>query len=210
MKLKGDSWMQIPFSHHKESKVFSESLQKFIAIENKKRMSAFLSTENMYVLHHGNTFSSTVNDESDLSKHSVDIEFEYADVRLYKIEQFYQFLNTIIEQMCSQMTRTLYQTISDTCDKTGNVINNVQNTMSNPEAFLEMLKKIEFNVDKNGNILMPSIHLHPSQAKKFMDEIKAQGEEYSNLIEEIKKEKSEQAIQKENERLLKFAGISFE
>lgn len=202
--------MHIPFSHHEESKIFSESLQNFIAKENNKRMSTYQSAENTYILHHGNSFSSIVDNESDLSKHSVNIEFDYSDIRLYRIEQFYIFLNTIIEEMSSQMIRTLYQTLSDTCDKTGNVIDNVQNVMSNAEAFLEMLRKVEFGVDKYGNVIMPQIHLHPSQSDKFIKELEAQDETYKNLIEEIKKEKTKQAIQKENDRLLRFEGVSLE
>lgn len=202
--------MSIPFPNKKEAEIFTKSLNDFIFKANKQKMSAFVSTENMYTLHHGSSFSSTENNESELKKHAVNVEFEYSNIRLYKIEQFYGFITDFIEQISSQMEKTLYKTISDTCEKTGNTIDAKEKKLSNPEAFLEMLKQIEFSVDKNGNVLIPSIHLHPSQAKKFMDEIKAQGEEYSNKVEEIKKEKSEQAIKKENERLLKFEGITLE
>lgn len=202
--------MQIPFSHHEESIIFYNSLQKFIAKKNSKKISVYLSSENTYILHHGNSFGSTADNESNLTKHSVDIEFEYSDIRLYNIEPFYIFLNTIIEQMSSQMARTIYKTIGESCDKIGNVIDNTQKTMSNAEAFLEMLRKVEFGIDKYGEVVIPQIHLHPSQSAKFIEEIQAQDEKYQQLVAEIKKEKSEQAIQKENERLLKFAGISFE
>lgn len=202
--------MTIPFSNKKESEIFTKSLYDFVGKANNKNMSAYMSSENMFTLHHGNSFSSIEDNGSELKKHTVEIEFEYSDIRLYHIKQFYIFLHNIIEQMSSQLTKTLYQTLNDTCDKTGNIIDATQEKMTNSEAFLEMLKKVEFGIDKYGNILLPEIHLHPSQAKKFMNEIATQGEEYSNLVEEIKKEKSEQAIKKENERLLKFKGISYE
>lgn len=202
--------MSIPFSNKKESEIFAKSLNEFIVKANSKKMSAYMSSENMYTLHHGSSFSSTDNNESKLTKHAVNIEFEYSNIRLYKIEQFYVFINDFIEQMSSQMTKTLFKIISDSCDKVGNTIDVKQKKLTNPEAFLEMIQKVEFSVDKNGEVLLPTIYLHPSQSQKFMEEIKTQDGEYSNKIEEIKKEKSEQAIIKENERLLKFEGITIE
>lgn len=202
--------MFVPFSNVKESEIFAKSLNDFIVEENNKKMSAYLSEENMYTLHHGSSFGSSGDNESKLKEHAINIEFEYNDVRLYKIEQFYMFITNFIDQMSSQMTKTLYQTISDTCEKTGNIIDAKQDAMSFPDMFLEMIKKVEFSIDKNGKVVIPEVHLHPSNAKKIMAEIESQGEEYSNLIEKIKKEKSEQAIKKENERLLKFEGITGE
>ncbi len=169
-----------------------------------------MSAENSYTIHHGSSFGSVDNNESKLTEHTVNIEFEYSNIRLYKIEQFYLFITNFIEQMSSQMIKSMYQTLNDTCDKVGNTIDVKEKNMSNSEAFLEMIKKVEFGVDKNGKVLIPSIHLHPSQATKFMDEIKAQGKEYENLVEDITKEKSEQAIKKENERLLKYEGVTLE
>jgi len=202
--------MTIPFSNKKESELFAKSLYDFIGKENNKKMSAYMSSENVFILHHGNSFSSTEDNESELTKHSVKVEFEYSDIRLYNIEQFYVFLHNFIEQISSQMTRTIYKTIGESCDKIGNVIDAKQEKMSNAEAFLEMLRKVELSVDKYGKVIMPQIHLHPSQSETFVKELEAQDETYHQLVENIKKEKSEQAIKKEHERLLKFEGISYE
>ena len=202
--------MSIPFLNKTESEIFAKSLNDFMVKANSKKMLAYMSSDNMYTLHHGSSFSSTDNNESELTKHAVNIEFEYSNIRLYKIEQLYVFINDFIEQMSSQMTKTLYQTLSDTCEKTGNVIDAKQEAMSFPNMFLEMIKRIEFSVDKDGKVLIPEVHLPPGNAKRFMAELESQGEEYLNLIEEIQKEKSEQAIKKENERLLKFEGVTFE
>ena len=174
--------MSVPFSDVKEYRIFAQSLNNFIFKEYNKKMSAYMSPENMYTLHHGNSFSSTEDNESKLTKHAVNIEFEYSNIRLYKIEQFYVFITDFIEQISSQMKKTLYKTLSNTCEKTGNTIDAKEKKLSNPEAFLEMIKKVEFGVDKNGKVLIPNIHLHPDQATKFMDDIKAQGEEYSKLV----------------------------
>ena len=183
--------MTIPFSNKKESEMFTESLNDFIFKANRKKMSAYMSTENMYTLHHGSSFGFTDNNESELTEHTVNIEFEYSNIRLYKIEQFYEFISDFIEQINSEMAKNMFKTLSDTCEKTGNIVDVKQKTITNAEAFLEMIQKVEFSVDKNGKVLVPTVYLHPSQSQKFMDELKAQGKEYTNKVEEIQKEKSE-------------------
>lgn len=202
--------MSTPFLYSKESEIFVESLNEFIFKINRQKMSAYMSSENMFTLHHGNSFSSIADNESALIKHTVNLDFEYSNIRLYKIEFFYRFIEDFIEQISSQMENTMFKTIGDSCDKSGNVVDTKQKIMTNPEAFLEVLQKIEFSVNKDGEVLLPTMYLHPSKSQKFMEDLKAQGEDFQNKIEEIKKEKSEQALKKEKQRLEKFEGISIE
>lgn len=203
--------MNKPFLSPKESKEFNKSVNSFISDMCDQKMSLVSSPENRYTLHHGTsfTFSSIDNTESSLTKHSITIEYKYEDVKNYKIEQLYNFIDNFIEQMSSQMMQTIYQTIGASCDKIGNVIDVKKEKISIADAFLETLRKVEFGVDKHGKVTIPQIHIHPSQAK-FIEELQAQDETYQQLIQDIQKEKSEQAIQKEKYRLAQFEGISFE
>lgn len=202
--------MNKPFLSPKESKEFNKSVNSFISYMCDQQMLPVSSPENRYTLHHGASFSSIDNTEAALIRHSVTVEYKYEDVKNYKIEQLYNFINNFSEQMSSQMTKTIYETLGASCDKIGNTIDATQMSLSNAEAFLEMLKKIEFGVDKHGNVTMPQFHLHPSQSEKFVKELKEQDEAYNQKVEEIKQEKCAQAIKKENDRLLKFEGITLE
>lgn len=199
--------MNNPFLSQKESKEFNKSVNSFISDTCDKKMSLVLSPENKYTVHHGTSFNSIDNTESELTKHSVTLEYKFEDVRNYNIEQLYKFIHDLSEEMSSQMTKSIYETLGASCDKIGNTIDATQMSLSNAEAFLEMLKKIEFGVDKHGNVTMPQLHLHPSQSEKFVKDIESQPQEYHRKVEEIKQKKYAQAIQKEKQRLSKFEGI---
>jgi hypothetical protein len=67
-----------------------------------------------------------------------------------------------------------------------------------------MLKKVEFGVDREGNVCLPEMHVAPDMAEKIVNELKSQPPEYSAEVERLKAERSEQALQKEAERKAKF------
>jgi len=202
--------MKKPSLSPKESQEFNKSIDRFISDMCDQKMLLVSSPENRYTVHHGTSFNSIDNTESELTKHSVTLEYKFEDIRNYNIEQFYKFIHDLSEEMSSQMTKSIYETLGASCDKIGNTIDAMQMNLSNAEAFLEMLKKIEFGVDKYGNVIMPQLHLHPNQSEKFVKDIESQTQEYHRKVEEIKQEKCAQAIEKEKQRLSKFEGITLE
>lgn len=198
--------MKIPYPHGKENKSFSETLFTFVSEMQKQKISQYVSEENMQSFHHGREWSIHRDDETDTSKFekaSIELSISLPDIAKNDFNKFFEFINQFIEGFTTQMISQMYQTIGTACEKTGNIIKQ-SNQKSNAEDFLEMLNKIEFSVDENGSVLLPQIHLSPDKAKDFIAELNQQGPEFLVDVEKIKKEKSQKAIDKENDRLSKY------
>ena len=101
----------------------------------------------------------------------------------------------------------MYKTISESCDKVGNTVNQNEHA-SQAEAFLEMLKRVDFSVNENGQVELPQIHVGTISAEPLMQALESQGEEFHAEVERIKQEKAEAALKKEKERLNKYKGVN--
>lgn len=203
--------MEKPITFKQESFVFTNSLNEYIINKNKEKMLHFSDDKNTYSLHHGRLMgNSNEKLDSELTKHSVEVTYDTNDVLEYKIETMYSFIDEISSKMSDQMKQTIYKVLNQTCEKTGNVVNAKESKKSNPELFLEMLEKIELSVNEFGEISLPDIHLHPSIARKFFDDLKDAGKEFEEKVKLLKNRKRQEAIQKEKERVAKYKGVSNE
>ncbi len=193
------------FSEKVNSKIFQNSMNNFIHLLNKNEMNQMMGNKNQSVIFHGRSINS-LNNETDLKQLSVKLEYKYDDVKDYNIKSFNEFINIFASEMTSQMKKTIYEVISKTCEETGNIIDGNETELSNPQMFLEMLKKIELSVNEDGKVELPAIHMHPDMAQKFIEDLESQGEQFNQQVEQIKEEKIKQAFEKEKVRLLKFKG----
>lgn len=112
-------------------------------------------------------------------------------------------LHKTVEALSAQFAHSIYSVVGAAAEKVGNVVSNKE-TGSNAQSFLEMLKKIEFGVDRDGNVSLPQIHVGPDMGEKLLEELKAQPPEFSEEVERVKAERTELALQKEAERKAKF------
>jgi hypothetical protein len=105
--------------------------------------------------------------------------------------------------MQRQFIEMLYTTISASAEATGNVID-AKAAGSIAASFLEMLKKIELAVDRNGEVKMPEIHVAPALGRKMIAELEAQPPEFREQVERVKAEKMASAFEREKERKERF------
>tara|TARA_R110001606_G_scaffold358188_2_gene509744 strand:+ start:154 stop:522 length:369 start_codon:yes stop_codon:yes gene_type:complete len=99
--------------------------------------------------------------------------------------------------------RSLYETVHEATERSGNIVD-VKEIGSIPEAFLEMLRRIEFSVSQDGSISRPEVHLSPDMYEKFAKEIEGQDEQYKKEIENITRIKETEAIERESARKSRF------
>lgn len=197
------------FSYKTESKEFGKALLKMAVRAHREKISQYVSKDNMHSFKHGGGWLTVREDgteESSFKKTGVELSMDYEDIIKNDINQFFKFINNFIEGFSSQTVQGIFQTISESCDKIGNTVNQKEYS-SSAEAFLEMLKKVEFSVNKNGQVDLPQIHVGADAANPLMKSLKEQGEEFQREVERIKNEKSEAAIKKERERLNKYKGV---
>jgi hypothetical protein len=112
-------------------------------------------------------------------------------------------LHQTVEALSAQFAHSIYSVVGAAAEKVGNVVSN-KDTGSNAQSFLEMLKKIEFGVDRDGNVSLPQMHVGPDMGEKLLEELKAQPPEFSEEVERVKAERTKLALQKEAERKAKF------
>jgi hypothetical protein len=112
-------------------------------------------------------------------------------------------LRNAVESLSAQFARSIYSVVGAAAERVGNVVSEKE-TGSGAQSFLEMLKKIEFGVDRDGNVSLPEMHVGPDMAEKLINELKSQPPEFGEEVERVKAERSELALQKEAERKAKF------
>ncbi|MGI2191521.1 hypothetical protein ACRN9V_08640 [Shewanella baltica] len=200
----------MPFSYKTESKEFGKALLDMAVRAHREQIYQYVSKDNMHSFQHGRSWLTVREDgteESSFKETCVELSIGYEDIIKNDINQFFQFLNKFIEGFTSQTMQGMFQTISESCDKIGNTVNQKEYA-SQAEVFLEMLKKVEFCVIENGQVVLPQIHVGTDAAESLMQSLEAQDEEFHAEVERIKQEKSEAALTKEKERLNRYKGIN--
>jgi hypothetical protein len=199
----------LPFSYKTESKEFGKALLEMAVRAHREKISQYVSKDNMHRFQHGRSWLTVREDgteKSSFKEVGVELSIGYEDLIKNDINQFFKFFKTFVEGFTSQTMQGMFQTISESCDKVGNTVNQ-KKYASQAEAFLEGLKKVEFSVNKNGQVELPQIHVGTDAAEPLMQSLKAQDEEFHAEVERIKQEKSDAALRKEKVRRNKYKGI---
>lgn len=192
-------------------KDFDESLNKCIFDIVKLKMKPYVSAKNSYNLYHGKSFGNSFSScDSELKPLSVEIIVDYEYIREYKIEEMFNFIQNFSDGIHKKQVSELYKTIGEVCEKSGQTIDSRESEKSIGDLFLEMINKVEFSINEEGQIEFPTLHLHPDMLEKLKNDPEMNTVEFQTKLEELKTKKAEMTITKEQERLLKFKGISFE
>jgi hypothetical protein len=101
--------------------------------------------------------------------------------------------------MRSDFMRTMYDHISKSVEEVGNVVDAKGKPPT--EAFLEMLRKIEFGVNRKGEVTRPEMHNVSPQFVKALDDA---GAEFEAEVARLTEAKEAQALAREGERVGRF------
>jgi hypothetical protein len=197
---------KIPFPAIKSSKAFSGAMKELVNTLHTKNVYKVLSPRNVEHLHHGLGWRTHSGDESakeltTLKEHRVEHSIKFEEIVLHKLELIPSTIGSILEAMQSQLMTLLYSKVSESTEKSGNVVS-VAKMGSSQEAFLEMLRKIEFGTDEHGKVTLPEIHLAPGNP--LLNDLKLAGPEFEAKADAIIQEKSLAALQRERDRVSKF------
>ena len=196
-----------PFRYRSRIKEFNEAFTKQVAAELQKRHDELISPRNMQKFPHGLRWQTKPtdhgNDAGEMQPHSFEFSSRFDDVVNHDLTKFIEVRNRLVEGLMAQLGASLYQTISQSTEKSGNTVV-VGPEMSPAEAFLAALEMIEFGIDENGEVSLPQFHMGRKAFEKTIVDLKAQGPEFTERVEQVKDEKSELARQRDRERLAKF------
>ena len=192
-------------SFTREAKAIQEATTELIALIARSRVREFIPEENTRHLTHGAGWSSPASPES-LPGEMVQIEdkftLQWADIVDQNLAIVSASINGIANSMADKQIKNLFQSVSKACDHSGNVVDAAQQSI--PDAFMEMLEKIEFGVGADGDVSVPSIYVGPDMASRVLHELESQPPEYQARAEALIEKKKAAALANEEARLNRF------
>jgi hypothetical protein len=195
------------FSTRNEQRIFREMETELMGELREAKINTTLSPENIMRYHHGagwhtHGVNEDIDDAGKFESQSLTTEIKFEDILNQRMDVSAYF-NKIADHVHGMQMRLLYKVVGESTDKSGNIVSTkVEGSIAN--SFLAMLRKIEFGVDRNGNVSMPQIHAGKEMSEKMLQELQAQGAEFQAEVEKVKAEKTAQALEREAERLARF------
>lgn len=185
---------------------FIESENEWLMNRQKLLSKNFMNPENTVRYNHrGDVRHQDTNDDESgqMKPHSATRTIRFEDVKNNDLEAWASGLIQMADELHESVMGMMFQTINASTEKTGNVVDAKQ-AGSFPEAFIEMLEKIEFGVDRNGEVSMPVIAVPPGIAEKQIAELEAQPPEFQDRVEAVKARKTQDALAREEARKARF------
>ena len=189
---------------------FPEEKQKLLNIwtdylERKRNQLMGLFSMNEHFNHHeGNRWRIERSDgtisESEYNTVQGDFSVSVDEAPTLTPEKIAAKLDTIADQMASEMTREIFATIEQAADEAGNSINAKGQPLTQ-DLFLELLSRIEIDFTKDGIPLMPTMVVPPGFDKSVLDKWN-NDPEMGKKHEEIMSKKREEWNEREARRKL--------
>lgn len=199
---------KLPFPEVKSSQDFQIAFNELLREVHKENVYKTIPPRNVQKFSHGTGWRTHSGDESakelsEMELHTSEQSVKFKDIIQHNLSVLPMLLQCITNDMHSQLMGTMYSKILQSTEKSGNIINAALEK-SNKQAFIEMLKLIEFGVDEFGKVSMPEIHLPPDSP--LLKELQSETEsgDFGVEVKALIKQKSELALSKELERLSKF------
>jgi hypothetical protein len=194
------------FVDNEEIQGFDRTYTMMMRKLHKRQTSMYMEEGNILYYNHGTNWIRSAREDDDgpqMQALSTEWSISFQSIVDNDLSLIETGLRNAVDSLSAQFARSIYSVVGAAAERVGNVVSDKE-TGSTARSFLEMLKKIEFGVDREGNVSLPAMHVGPEMAEKLMNELKSQPPEFSEEVERVKAERSELAIQKEAERKAKF------
>jgi hypothetical protein len=136
----------------------------------------------------------------DPGKISTEVTSDPKAVRAGDYERLYEAMHESADSMAEQLVGYFVEGMGKVTEGTGNVTD----AGGRPFGFdvlYEGLEKLEFSVDENDELVMPSLVMHPTQAEKLRD-LPPLTDEQQRKLDELKERKREEALARRRRRRL--------
>lgn len=197
-----------PFQFNKGYDITAHEFTSVVAEKLNEVRNIYISSDNISFYSHGvgweTNYPNSVNNNGEFKKVSAETAMKFEDVVLHDVSVLQNNIDHIAKAMADQFQRSLFEMVSKTTEKTGNTLS-AKDFSSNAEAFLASLKQVEFGVDKNGEVSLPSFYVGKEMSQKMLDELQSMGPEFDAKVQKIKQEKTQKALAEEIARKSKFA-----
>jgi hypothetical protein len=194
------------FEFKPETDAFDAAVIEMLRSQQREFVKKNLPEENTERFSHGGAWTHRANPEAmdgKVQTLSSGWEIRFDDLIRGDLSLIRRKLDSVSQDMQRQFMEMLYATISASTEATGNVVD-AKAEGSIAASFLEMLKRIELTVDRNGEVKMPEVHVAPALGRKMIAELEAQPPEFIEHVERVKAEKIASAFEREKERKAHF------
>lgn len=119
-----------------------------------------------------------------------------------------EFIEGITTKFIRQLKELLFQRVAESDGRAGGALSlQGKDPDTIAQDYLNFMRRMDFSVDREGNVQQPEMRMHPSAALKFHSAIQRQGAEYHRQLDEIIQQKSEEALRVEALRRAKFKRV---
>lgn len=136
----------------------------------------------------------------DPGKISTEVTSDLKAVRAGDYERLYEAMHESADSMAEQLVGYFVEGMGKVTEGTGNVTD----AGGRPFGFdvlYETLEKLEFSVDENDELVMPSLVMHPTQAEKLRD-LPPLTDEQQRKLDKLKERKRKEALARRRRRRL--------
>lgn len=190
----------------RESEGFDLAVTKLMAMLQERARAAYVSPHNIMRMTHGQSMAPLLRENAgDVSMHRISAEWHipFKDLVENDLSLIGRSLFPVNEDMARQFAQNIYTVMGAAAERVGNVVD-AQAVGSVAASMIEMMSKIEFGVDRDGNVVMPQIHAGSEAFEKLVDVMENMDPELAVRFERLKQQKSQQALDREAIRRAKF------
>lgn len=194
------------FEYPGGDELFDQSVTTLVARLQEKTRQTFVSEHNVLRMNHGNNWVHATRDpEPDTSMRSISAEWTipFKDIAENDLGLIGRTILPISAEMETQFAQNMYGVVGAAAQSVGNVVD-AKSAGSFAESMLDMFRKLELAVDRDGNVSMPQMHVGPELYARLPEEMSKVPPELNAEIERVKAEKIQDALDREAERKGKF------
>jgi len=186
---------------------FEQSVTKLLDELNELTRVTLVSRQNVLRMIHGKSWIHSAREPGpQITMHSISAEWSipYLAIADNDLGLIGRSILPLSAKMSQQFAQSMYDVVGAAAKSVGNVVDAKKNG-SVSQALIEMMAKIEFGVDRKGNVNMPEVHLGTEAYATLTAELENMTPEVAAELEMLKLEKIQQALDREAARRQKFS-----
>lgn len=197
---------RVPFPEHSANQSFSRSYNDLLRDLLRRVVDKHVPPENMHTFYHGTGWTHKRSDgktvTGDVKPHTAETQLPFSRIVEGDLSAVAEQARSVLVQMEAAFMKNLYETVGAAVEEVGNVVDAKGKPPA--EAFIEMLTKIEFGVDRAGKVTRPEIRMHPDASPGFMKALTHAGPEFEAKVGQLISQKEADALAREKERKERF------
>jgi hypothetical protein len=195
------------FSFSERQDQFDKALNDLIQNVWRVERGKLLPLENVMRYRHGTKWVTTASNvsqkEREMKVLETITELNWKDIREHNLEVLPFIVTNFVREMKESFQKIMHNTVSEVCETTGQTIDAMK-YKSVADAYLESIKSVEFGVDREGRISIPQFHATPKTIEALKKDAESKGKAFEDEVQEVIREKSEKALEREKKRLARF------